>query len=129
MVISASGMMTAGRVVHHLRHSIEDGRNAIFVTGYQAEGTLGRRLLEGAKRVELYGDWFDVKAQTLVFNEFSAHADQAELTEFSRSINGLQKIALVHGEPSQADILKEHLETVNSDWEVLRPNEGDSISL
>lgn len=129
MVISASGMMTAGRVVHHLRHSISDERNAIFITGYQAQGTLGRRILEGAKRVELYGDWFDVRAEVCTFNEFSAHADRTQLGEYAEKIAGLQRIALVHGEPNQADDFRDYLHNLHPNWEVLRPNEGDSIAL
>lgn len=129
MVISASGMMTAGRVVHHLRHSIGDANNAVFITGYQAYGTLGRRILEGTKRVELYGGWFNVKADIYTFNEFSAHADSRQLVGYAEKINGLKQIALVHGEPTQADILKGSLEETNSDWRVARPNEGDSIVL
>ncbi|MEX0649609.1 MAG: MBL fold metallo-hydrolase [Candidatus Andersenbacteria bacterium] len=129
MIISASGMMTAGRVVHHLRHSISDPANAVFITGYQAQGTLGRRLVEGAKRVELYGDWRDVGAEILLFNEFSAHADSVQLQRYAESMSGIKRVALVHGEPSQADDLKNQLAAAHSDWEVLRPNEGDVIEL
>lgn len=127
MIIAASGMMTAGRVVHHLRHSISDERNAIFVTGYQAEGTLGRRLLEGAKRVELYGDWFSVKASIELFNEFSAHADRHELQAFAEKLPELKRIMLVHGEPHQADDLRQQLLDAHPSWEVLRPSEGDTV--
>lgn len=129
MVISASGMMTAGRVVHHLRHTISDARNAVFVTGYQAEGTVGRRIIEGAKTIELYGDMFDVKAQLFLFNEFSAHADRKQLIEFASSIKGLKRIALVHGEAAQADILKEDMARSNPHWDVLRPKEGYRLEL
>ncbi|MGH9856291.1 MAG: MBL fold metallo-hydrolase RNA specificity domain-containing protein, partial [Acidobacteriota bacterium] len=129
MIIAGSGMMTAGRVVHHLRHSIHNKKNALFITGYQAEGTLGRRILEGAPRVELYGDWFPVKTEVLVFNEFSAHADQTELRAYAKNLSGLTTIALVHGESSQADTLQELLQADNPSWNVVRPHEGDSIEL
>ncbi len=129
MIISASGMMTAGRVVHHLRHSIGDKKSAVFVTGYQAQGTLGRRLLDGAKKVNLYGDEFDVRAEILLFNEFSAHADEVQLSEYAAGIHGLKKIALVHGEPHQADDIKDRFMADHPDWDVVRPNEGDSIEL
>ncbi|MEX1111863.1 MAG: MBL fold metallo-hydrolase [Candidatus Andersenbacteria bacterium] len=129
MIISASGMMTAGRVVHHLRHSISNPANAVFITGYQAEGTLGRRILEGAKRVELYGDWFDVKAQTFLFNEFSAHADSVQLQQYAEAIPSVKQIALVHGEPHQADDFKAQLEKAHPEWKVVRPSEGDVIDL
>lgn len=128
MIISASGMMTAGRVVHHLRHSIADVNNALFITGYQAQGTLGRRILEGAKRVELYGNWFNVKATVYTFNEFSAHADSRQLIAYATRLSGLKRIALVHGEQSQADTLANSLQEAGK-WEVLRPNEGDTFGV
>lgn len=129
MVISASGMMTAGRVVHHLRNSISDKKNAIFVTGYQARGTLGRRLLEGAKRVEIKGDWFNVKAEVYLFNEFSAHADSRQLQEYVEGIRGLKRVILVHGEPHQADDFKRQLQKDHPEWDVIRPEEGDSVEV
>lgn len=129
MVISASGMMTAGRVVHHLRHSVADARNAIFITGYQAQGTPGRQLLEGATKIELYGDMFPVKAETFLFNEFSAHADSQELQVFAEKLSGLRQVFLVHGEPSQADDLKNQLAAAHPDWKVTRPNEGEVVEL
>ncbi len=127
MIIAASGMMTAGRVVHHLRHCLSDKRNAVFITGYQAEGTLGRRLLEGAKQVELYGDWFTVKATIELFNEFSAHADRHELQAFAEKLPELKRIMLVHGEPHQADDLRQQLLHAHPSWKVLRPSEGDTV--
>lgn len=129
MVISASGMMTAGRVVHHLRHSISDSRNSIFITGYQAEGTLGRRLLEGASKASLYGDSFPVKAEIELFNEFSAHADRTDLEKLASGIKGVKKVVLVHGEPIQADEFKDELTKNHPDWEVERPGEGDVVEI
>lgn len=129
IVISASGMMTAGRVVHHLRHSISDARNAVFITGYQAEGTLGRQLVEGARHVELYGEIFPVRAQVAIFNEFSAHADGAQLQRFAEQVKGLQRVILVHGEPHHAGDLKRRLAAAHPQWDVRRPNEGEIIEL
>lgn len=129
MIVSASGMMTAGRVVHHLRHSISDPNTAIFITGFMAQGTTGRRILEGVKRVELYGDWFDVKAEIFLFNEFSAHADSSQLQAFADRVRGLKRVALVHGEPHQADDLKDIMKKAHPAWDVTRPKEGDSITI
>ncbi len=129
MVIAASGMMTAGRVVHHLRHRIADSRNAIFITGYQAVGTVGRRILEGAKTVELHGDLFPVRAEVHLFNEFSAHADQSQLTTYAVSISGLSTIALVHGEQKEAEALEVALHIANAAWNIVRPEEGDTIAI
>lgn len=129
MVISASGMMTAGRVVHHLRHRISDQRNAIFVTGYQAAGTVGRRILDGADTIELHGDKFAVRAQVVLFNEFSAHADQRELVAYANAIKGLTAVALVHGEPRESEALEGVLVAANGSLRVVRPEEGDSIAI
>ncbi len=129
MVISASGMMTAGRVVHHLKHTIEDADNAIFITGYQAQGTLGRRILEGDKSVEILGGRDQVKADVFLFNEFSAHADSRELQAFAEGIKGLKQVYLVHGEAHQADDYRAQIKEAHPEWQVVQPKEGDSFSL
>jgi len=129
MVIASSGMMAGGRVIHHLRHAISDARNAIFITGYQAEGTLGRRLLEGVKSVDLYGQQLPVKAQIALFNAFSAHADSHELQRYAEWVRGLKRVFLVHGEASQADVLAATLTAAHEDWLVKRPKEGETVEL
>jgi metallo-beta-lactamase family protein len=129
MVVSASGMMSYGRVVHHLRQCISSRKNAIFVTGYQARGTLGRRILDGAKWIEIFKDRLKVRAEVFLHNELSAHADRNQLQDYAEGIKGLKKVFLVHGEPHQADDLKEQLRAAHPDWEVKRPDEGDSYEL
>jgi metallo-beta-lactamase family protein len=129
MIISASGMMTAGRVVHHLRNTISDKRNAVFISGYQATGTTGRRILEGAKEVELHGKPTPIHAEILLFNEFSAHADGVQLVDLASRIKGLKNIALVHGESAEAEALEKALYEKSGQWKVIRPNEGDVISI
>ncbi|MDZ4225406.1 MAG: MBL fold metallo-hydrolase [Candidatus Andersenbacteria bacterium] len=126
VVISASGMMSSGRVVHHLRHSISDPRNAVLITGYQAQGTMGRQLLEGVKKVELLGDLFPVKAEVEVFNEFSAHPDHQELKEYLGRFKGVKRVFLVHGEAEQAEEFKRELERKHPEWQVRYPMEGES---
>src|SRR5205085_4069417 len=79
VIISASGMCEAGRVVHHLRHTLPDPRNGVLIAGYQAEGTLGRRLVEGRPSVRILGRSVPVKAEVVVLNGLSAHADHPEL--------------------------------------------------
>lgn len=125
MVVSASGMMTYGRVVHHLRQCVADRKNAIFVTGYQAEGTLGRRILEGEQGVGIFGKRMPVRAEVFLFNELSAHADRNQLQDYADKIKGLRRVFLVHGEPHQADDLKKQLKQAHPEWEVERPEEGD----
>ncbi|MEO6077781.1 MAG: MBL fold metallo-hydrolase RNA specificity domain-containing protein, partial [Candidatus Andersenbacteria bacterium] len=129
MIISASGMMTAGRVVHHLKNTITNPNNAVFITGYQARGTTGRRILSGAKNIELHGEWFPVRSEVFLFNEFSAHADQKQLAEFAESIKGLKRIALVHGEEQEAKTLITELQKVLPGVTSTYPHEGTTISI
>jgi metallo-beta-lactamase family protein len=128
MIISASGMMTAGRVVHHLKHCLSDKKNAVFITGYQAEGTMGRRILEGAKSVDIHGARIPVRADVELVNELSAHADRSELQKYLENIKGLKQVVLVHGEPHQADDFKEQLQKAHPEWKITRPDEGDTIT-
>jgi metallo-beta-lactamase family protein len=129
MVISASGMMTAGRVVHHLRNTISNPDNAVFITGYQARGTTGRMILSGAKNIELHGEWFPVRSELFLFNEFSAHADKNQLTEFAAALKGLKRIALVHGEDQEAKMLTGLLQQVLPEVICTYPHEGTTISI
>ncbi|MBR0127798.1 MAG: MBL fold metallo-hydrolase [Firmicutes bacterium] len=100
VIISASGMCEAGRIRHHLKHNLWDERNSIIFVGYQAEGTLGRLLLEGASEVSLFGESVQVKAQIHNLEGFSGHADKDGLMAW---VKGFQKPPkqwfLVHGEP------------------------------
>lgn len=129
MVISASGMMTAGRVVHHLKNTISNPNNAVFITGYQARGTTGRRILSGAQNIELHGQWYPVRADVCLFNEFSAHADQKQLAAFAGSLKGVKNIFLVHGEEQEGNALAGALSTVLPSALVKYPHEGDTISI
>ena len=99
IIISASGMCEAGRIRHHLKHNLWDSRNSIVFVGYQAEGTLGRYLIEGAKEVKLFGETIMVSAEIYNLEGFSGHADQAGLLDW---LGGFQEspkqIFLVHGE-------------------------------
>ena len=100
MIISASGMCEAGRVLHHLANTIGDPRNTILIVGYQAEHTLGKRLVDKEEEVKIFGTPYKRKAEVIVHNSFSAHADGNELLKYVRAFdkNQLQKIFLVHGE-------------------------------
>jgi metallo-beta-lactamase family protein len=102
VTISASGMCEAGRVLHHLKATLEDERNAVLIVGFQAADTLGRRLVEHRPRVKVFGVERDVRAEVVVMNGYSAHADQRDMLEFvaeTRRSGRLRKIFLVHGEP------------------------------
>src|SRR5258707_1231717 len=96
VVISASGMCEAGRILHHLRNNIEDPRNTVLITGFQAENTLGRKLVERWAEVNIFGEPMRVRAEVASLLELSGHADQGELLEWLAPITpGLKKIFLV----------------------------------
>jgi metallo-beta-lactamase family protein len=103
IVISASGMMEGGRVLHHLANGIQDPQNVVLVVGYQAGNTLGHRLVEGAKEVRIYGDPYRVEAEIVVMNEFSAHADKNGLLEWVKAFKERpSRVFVVHGEERQS---------------------------
>ena len=110
VVISASGMMEGGRILHHLRNNIEDPRNLILVVGYQAAHTLGRRLVEGRDVVKIFGEEHRRRAEVVVMNEFSAHADRNEIIRWVNAFRRKPSRAfVVHGEESQSLPLAERL--------------------
>jgi metallo-beta-lactamase family protein len=112
VIISASGMCEAGRVLHHLKNTVDDFRNTILIVGYMAEHTLGHKLLAGDKEVSILGKPYPVKAEVAKLNAFSAHADQPELIAFARACHGpgtLERIFLVHGDEFRITALKDAL--------------------
>jgi len=99
IIISASGMCDAGRIRHHLKHRLWDKRSTVVFVGYQSEGTLGRRLVEGAKTVSLFGEEIDVNAEIISLEGFSSHADRDGLFDWVRGFNKLPSaLFLLHGE-------------------------------
>ena len=127
IVLAASGMCEHGRILHHLKHGIENSRNLILLVGYQAVYTLGRRLQNGEKSVKIFGDTFAVKAEIQTLHAFSAHADRLELFRYIHDAKP-KKVFLVHGEPEQresfAKLLREQLHL-----EVVLPDNGDIADL
>ncbi|HZT29138.1 MAG TPA: MBL fold metallo-hydrolase [Bryobacteraceae bacterium] len=106
VVISASGMCETGRILHHLRNNVEDPRNTVLITGFQAEHTLGRKLVEKWREVRIFGEPVTVRAEISSLDELSAHADQGELLAWLKPLaTHLKKIFLVHGEPLQSQAL------------------------
>ena len=108
VIISASGMATGGRVLHHLKHRLPNADTTVLFAGYQAEGTRGRLLQDGAKEIKLLGEVIPVRAKIKVFDGFSAHADQGEILRWLATFKKPPRITyLVHGEPPAAAALAE----------------------
>jgi Predicted metal-dependent RNase, consists of a metallo-beta-lactamase domain and an RNA-binding KH domain len=84
VVISASGMCEAGRILHHLKNNVEDPRNTVLITGFQAENTLGRKIVERRREVPIFGDMYRLRAEVVKLNELSGHADQRELLQWMK---------------------------------------------
>jgi metallo-beta-lactamase family protein len=111
MIISASGMAEGGRILHHLKNNIESPKNLILFSGYAAQETLARKIMDGMQEVNILGDAYKVKAEIKKIDYFSAHADQSELLEYLNFSNPekLKNIFLVHGEEEEALPLKEKI--------------------
>lgn len=114
IIVSASGMMEAGRVRHHLRHALPDPRNAVLAVGFCAPGTLGDRLLNGAEEVSLFGDKIPVKARILRMDFYSAHGDRTELQRYlsCQDPSKVKKLFLVHGVDNALEAFRDQLTEV-----------------
>ncbi len=131
IIISASGMCEAGRVLHHLKASIEDPKNAVMIVGFQAPHTLGRRIVERRNRVKIWGVERDLRAEVAVMNGFSAHADQNDLVAYAvhtKETGPLDQVVLVHGEPGPQRVLKEKL-AARGITKVSNPAPGDVLEV
>ena len=112
IIISASGMLTGGRILHHLAHRISNPKNTILFVGYQPKGGRGDWILQGAKSMKLFGDDVDINAKIEQISGFSAHADQSELLKWCKQSNTKpKKVAVVHGEEESAKTFSELLKT------------------
>jgi metallo-beta-lactamase family protein len=122
-------MCENGRIRHHLINNLENPKTCVLIVGFQAEDTLGRKLVEGAKSVKILGMDIQVRATVKVLSAFSAHGDMHDLDNFILGIRGLKKIFLVHGEPDQQDAMAERLRT-KTKAEIIIPKErGESFEL
>ena len=116
IIISASGMCDAGRVVHHLANNLPRAQNAIIITGFQAYGSLGRRLVDRAQKVRLFGEEVPVKASIHTIGGLSAHADQAGLLDWLKGFDNAPKsIFVVHGEPESSSVFAQTIRE-NLEW-------------
>ncbi len=129
IIISASGMCDAGRIKHHLKYNLFNSKNSIVFVGYQAEGTLGRRLLEGAKKVNIFGETISVKAAIRKISGISAHADQPALVKWiSHFTPSPEIIFLNHGDPESTEVLAGLVEEVTK-VKPIQPKIGETFEL
>lgn len=129
MIIAGSGMANGGRIVHHLMHRLSDPNTIVLFSGYQGEGTLGRRIQDGEPRVRIFGQEIEVRAETQTLGSLSAHADQSEIMRWLKGFkNPPKKTFIVHGEPPAQAALRAKIES-ELGWNVEVPARGDHFSL
>ena len=129
VIISASGMATGGRILHHLKNYAPDSRNSIVLAGFQAGGTRGAALRDGAKEVKIHGSYVPVRAEVVSLDMFSAHADQEELL---RWLSGFEEAPLqtfvIHGEPTASDVFRHRIEE-KFGWSAHVPDQAERVVL
>jgi metallo-beta-lactamase family protein len=129
IIVSASGMVSGGRVLHHLQQRLPDPRNAVLLAGFQAQGTRGRALQEGAKTLRLFGQDVPVRAEIVVMGQFSAHAGKSELLRWLPALPAPPKQTyLVHGEPAAAQSLQRAMQG-RFQWKVAVARYLDTVEL
>ena len=129
IVISASGMATGGRVLHHLKHYAPDARNTILFAGFQAGGTRGAAMVQGADAVKIHGEYVPVRAEVADLSMFSAHADSDEILRWLGGFERPPRTTFVtHGEPAAADALRRRIEE-ELGWTVVVPDHGQRVVL
>ena len=127
VIVSASGMATGGRVLHHLKALAPQRRNSIVFPGFQAPGTRGARLLAGERRVRVFGEEVEVNAEVVPLPGYSAHADGSQLIDWLRSARvAPRQVFVTHGEPGPADALRERIEH-ELGWTARVPEFGETV--
>lgn len=127
IIISASGMCEAGRILHHLKNEIDNPNNTILFVGYCAQNTLGWKIREGHKKVRILGGEYHVKAKVEIMDSFSGHADHSELLDYFKAMTGPKtKTWLIHGEAERSVVLKEALGSIH-DGEVTLGELGKTV--
>jgi metallo-beta-lactamase family protein len=127
IIVSASGMAAGGRVVHHLKHLLPDPRNAVVLVGFQAAGTRGRSLLDGARELKMHGRYVPVRAEVAMIDGFSVHADAGELLAWLASAPCAPEVVyVVHGEPEASRALADRVRT-ELGWSAVVPRDGEIV--
>jgi metallo-beta-lactamase family protein len=127
VIISSSGMCEAGRIVHHLQNSVEDARNTILIVGFQAQHTLGRRIVERRPRLRIFGVERELHARVVVMNAFSAHGDKNDLHDYALATRPQRGLYLIHGELDQQEPLADYLRGKGLRVDI--PKAGDTADL
>ncbi|MCS7171675.1 MAG: MBL fold metallo-hydrolase [Aquificaceae bacterium] len=128
IIIAGSGMLNGGRILHHLKFNLWREECALVFVGYQPEGTLGRKIIDGAESVRIFGEEISVRARVFTINGFSSHADQRGLLEWLFNAGKPEKVFLVHGEENKMRVFGEAIgHELNLDWYI--PEEGEVIEL
>jgi metallo-beta-lactamase family protein len=129
IVISASGMATGGRVLHHLRRFLPDANSTVLLVGYQAAGTRGRSLLDGAEELKIHGQYVTVRARITQLQGLSAHADYVEMLDWLAAGKlSPKRVFVTHGEPAAADALRRRI-AERFGWDVEVPEQGSTFAL
>ena len=129
VIISASGMATGGRVLHHLKTLAPDSRNTVMLAGFQAGGTRGRDIADGAAAVRIHGEEVPIRAEVVALEGLSAHADHAEIIRWLRGFERPPRATFItHGEPAASDALRRHVAS-QLGWEARVPEHLERVSL
>ena len=128
LIVSASGMATGGRVLHHLRHLLPDPRNTVLIVGFAAEGTRARDLAEGARTIKIHGEYVPVRAEIVQADAFSAHADADDILSWLAGAPEPATTYVVHGEPSAAAALRDRLDR-ELGWTAAVPALGERVTI
>lgn len=128
VIISSSGMMTGGRILHHLRQRLPDPKNTVVIGGFQAEGTRGRALQEGARTMRIHGQDVPVRAAVVEMTELSGHADRSELQRWLQPLPTPKKVFLTHGELTSANAFADRLRESRG-WNCIVPRMGEAFEL
>ncbi|WP_295421240.1 MBL fold metallo-hydrolase RNA specificity domain-containing protein [Sulfurovum sp.] len=124
IIIAGSGMCNGGRILHHFKNRLWNPKNTVLFVGYQAVGTLGRRIVDGAKWIKIYHEDIRIKANIHTINGFSAHADQNGIIKWVKDIEDLQRIFLIHGEEDKQEVLRKVMgEKLHEKAHIVEPEE------
>jgi metallo-beta-lactamase family protein len=128
LIVSASGMATGGRVLHHLRHLLPDRRNMVLIVGFAAEGTRARDLASGARVIKIHGEYVPVRAEVVEVDAFSAHADADDVLAWLSGAPQPAATYVIHGEPAAATALRDRID-LELGWTAAVPDPGERVML